>query len=159
MPVNMRQDGRRLDQPNLPVDGRRESAESVEIVLGPGLFHDPGHVFSSASSEHAQGAFGIDSGIPDVQDTHVAVAAHPFSVGARALAGRFGPIRFSKSIASRDHEKAGRESLQVPFPRTGQRFIKIIQVEQQMPLGTGEDAEIEQMSVTAKLGSKAGYWS
>jgi hypothetical protein len=44
-----------------------------------------------------------------------------------------------------------RESLDVPLPRPGKRFVEIVDVEHETPLRRGEDAEVRQVGVAAAL--------
>jgi len=53
-------------------------------------------------------------------------------------------------------DDAGGQPLDVPLPGCGKRFVEIIDVEDDAPLGRGETAEVGQMSVAAGLNADAG---
>src|SRR5580704_13563513 len=61
-------------------------------------------------------------------------------------------------LPSGEHH-AGGETLDVPFPRGGQRLIEIVDVENQAPLGGTVTAEIQQVGVAAGLHAKSGLGS
>jgi hypothetical protein len=50
----------------------------------------------------------------------------------------------------------GRHPLDVVFERSGEGLVEVVQIEQQPPLGRGEQPEVRQMSVTAQLHLEAG---
>jgi len=54
--------------------------------------------------------------------------------------------------------RADRQAFHVPLPRGGQRLVEVVDIEQQAPLGAGEQAEVQQMAVPAGLdpGARAG---
>jgi hypothetical protein len=53
-------------------------------------------------------------------------------------------------VAAGDGDARG-QALYVPFPRTGQRFVEVVDVEQQFPLGRSEPSEVGEVRVTAGL--------
>ncbi len=53
-------------------------------------------------------------------------------------------------------DNAGRQSLDVPLPGSGQRFIEVVDVEENVALRRGEAAEIHQVSVATGLHAKSG---
>ena len=55
-------------------------------------------------------------------------------------------------VPAGDHE-ARRETLYVPLPGRGQRLIEVIDVEDDVALGRGEPAEVDQVAVAASLDS------
>ena len=59
------------------------------------------------------------------------------------------------AVAAHDLE-AGREPLDVPLPRTGQRLVEVVDVEQHPPLRGAEQAEVRQVGVAAQLHRDAG---
>ena len=56
-----------------------------------------------------------------------------------------------KAVVARRDQHAGGESLDIPLPRTGQRLIKIVDIEHQAPLGRGEHPEVRQVRIPAAL--------
>jgi hypothetical protein len=53
---------------------------------------------------------------------------------------------------------ASGQTLEVPFPWSGKRFIQIIDVEDQAALGRGKAAEVRKVGVTTGLHPEAGAW-
>ena len=53
-------------------------------------------------------------------------------------------------------DDAGRQALDVPLPGSGQSFIEIVDVEEDVALRRGEAAEIHKVSVAAGLHAKSG---
>ena len=64
--------------------------------------------------------------------------------------------RGEAAVASHDLE-AGREPLHVPLPRAGERLVEVVDVEQHLPLGRAEQAEVRQVGVTAQLHGDPAY--
>ena len=58
--------------------------------------------------------------------------------------------------APRRDDEAGRESLHVPFPGAGQRLVEVVDIEHEVTFGGGEDAEVEQVRVAARLDAEPG---
>ena len=53
-------------------------------------------------------------------------------------------------------DDAGRQPLHVPLPGSGQSFIEVVDVEEDVALRRGEAAEIHKVSVAASLYAKSG---
>ena len=53
-------------------------------------------------------------------------------------------------VAAGDHE-AGRQALDVPFPGRRQSLVEIVEVEDQVALGRGKQAEVGQVAIAAGL--------
>ena len=53
-------------------------------------------------------------------------------------------------------DDAGRQPLNVPLPGSGQSFIEVVDVEEDVALRRGEAAEIHKVSVAASLHAKSG---
>src|SRR5713101_6527478 len=154
--MNMSQDGRVFHELKPAIDDGGDLVQSLKGVVLPGFLQLPSQVFPAALPKDGQSAFGIDPGIPHVEEVHFAVFPHPAAIGAPATSGRLFTIRLLESIATSGYVKAGRQALHVPFPRSGQCLVKVVDVEEQLPLRTGVDAEVAQVSVAAELRPKDG---
>src|SRR5207302_8499133 len=66
-------------------------------------------------------------------------------------------LALERTVATGDAD-ARREALDIPFPRTGQRLVEVVDVEDQLPLRRREGAEIRQVRVAAELHGQAGRW-
>ena len=64
--------------------------------------------------------------------------------------------RGEAAIAAHDLE-AGRQPLDVPLPRAGEGLVEVVDVEQHLPLGRAEQAEIRQVGVAAQLHGDPGH--
>ena len=62
---------------------------------------------------------------------------------------------FEAAVAPGDLE-AGREPLHVPLPWTRQGLVEIVDVEDHLPLGRAEQAEVRQVRIAAELHRQAG---
>ncbi len=60
------------------------------------------------------------------------------------------PLGIKGVLATRDGN-ARRQSLHVLFPRSGKGFVEVVEVEEQLPLGRSESAEVGQVRITAQL--------
>jgi hypothetical protein len=67
-----------------------------------------------------------------------------------ARSGRSIDVVIEPSRSPRYHDARG-QPLHIPFEGAGQRLVEIVDIEQQCPLGRGEQAEIREMRVTAQL--------
>jgi hypothetical protein len=71
-----------------------------------------------------------------------------------AVAGRAGDRGIASNgigqsvRAGREHKRS-HQSLDVPFPRRGERLVQVVDVEHESPFGRGEAAEIQQVGVSA----------
>ena len=59
------------------------------------------------------------------------------------------------AVTAHDLETGG-QAFDIPFPRTRQRLVEVVDVEDQLPLGRAEHAEVRQVSVAAELHPHAG---
>ena len=98
---------------------------------------------------------GVGVGVPDGQRVHAGELPHrpPVRPDRRehdppALLGREAP-RPAGDL------EAGRQPLDVPLPRTGQRLVEVVDVEDEVPLGRGEGPEVGQVRVPARLHRQA----
>ena len=64
---------------------------------------------------------------------------------------RFGAAPTAQLELARCQVDARREPLDVPLPRRAERFVEVVDVEQQPPLGAREAAEVGRVTVTAGL--------
>lgn len=89
--------------------------------------------------------------VPDVEGAHAGELAHPLPVAphARPHGGR-APSAGEPVGAAGDGQARG-EPLDVPLPRAGERLVEVVDVEDQVPLGGGEQPEVQHVGVTAQL--------
>jgi hypothetical protein len=57
-------------------------------------------------------------------------------------------------MAASNHE-TGRQAFEVPLPRAGQRLVEVVQIEHDVALRCGEEAEVGQMGIAARLDVQA----
>ena len=99
--------------------------------------------------------FGLKPGIPHVQGPHRAEPGHGFAVrpdaGQHGIAGEL----VAEAARAAREDKAGGQAFDVPLPRGRQRFIQVVNVEDDPPLGRGKAAEIAQVRIAARLHAKA----
>jgi hypothetical protein len=95
-------------------------------------------------------------GIPDLHCAHPGEAGHRLPIGGhRPQRGRLGVGLGEAVVASGDGE-AGRQPLDVVLERPRQGLVEVVEVEQQPPLGRGEDPEVGEVGVAAQLDGEAG---
>ena len=56
-----------------------------------------------------------------------------------------------EACSSATDDKAGGQALEVPFPGTGKRFVKVVDVEHEAPLRGRKYAEVGEVGVAAQL--------
>ena len=78
------------------------------------------------------------------------------AVGAHAAGHRVAALRLRRAVLPPRHPDARDQPAHVPLPRPGVRLVEVVQVEDQVPLGGGVEAEVAQVGVTADDGQDAG---
>ncbi len=89
--------------------------------------------------------------IPHLQRTHLREPAQVLAIGAHAGQGGLPGLLVLEIVVPPGHHEARGQPLDVPFPGGRMGFVEIIQIEDQIALGCGEEPEIEQMAIAAGL--------
>jgi hypothetical protein len=110
-----------------------------------------GAIRSVGGLEVADQVVDVRAVVPDVEFRHRRVLAHAPGVGlyASGYRGRR-PGRLDPALP-RGHYQAGGETLDIPLKRAGQGFVEVTQVERQIPLRRGPQAEVKDMGIAAQL--------
>ena len=111
---------------------------------------------SAARPEKRSQRVEFEPRIPDVQDRHLGVVGHVQTVRRRRREHGGGRVRGTQMQVPRRQNQTRREALDVPLPRTGKRFVKVVDVEDETALGRREAAEVHQVAVAAELHAQAG---
>ncbi len=93
----------------------------------------------------------IDAGVPHFQHGHRAEFRHVLAVRSHATQHGIAGVVFAEAIVAAGQDKARGQALQIPLPRGRQRLVQVVDVEDDAPFGSGECAEIHQVTVTAGL--------
>ena len=115
-------------------------------------FCPPGHELRRDSGQYV---FLLDDGIPCGQISHFGIFAHVLSIGTH-----YSPAECLAALAVLADkltcdDSACRETFQVPFPRPWNRLVEIVDAEDEVAFGRGEDAEVRHVHVAAKLNLQA----
>jgi hypothetical protein len=90
-------------------------------------------------------------GVPDGQRAHLREPGHRLPIGGhRGERGR-PRVGLGEAVVAGGDREARRHPLHVPLKRPRQCLVEIVQVEQQPPLGRGEDPEVRQVRVATEL--------
>jgi hypothetical protein len=101
---------------------------------------DPGHHL-----------FDVDVRIPRLESAHAGRLSDPLPILTDPRHDDRAPVALAgPSVAARDLQARG-QTLDVPFPWSGQGLVEVVDVEHHLPLGRAESAEVRQVSVTAEL--------
>ena len=93
----------------------------------------------------------VGEGVPDVEPRHPRERPDRLAVGApRGLDDGVRVGRGEAAVAGSDLQ-AGAQSLDVPLPGARQRFVEVVDVEHEVPFRRGEEPEVGQVRVTARL--------
>ena len=92
-----------------------------------------------------------DLGVPDVEEPHPGVAAHPLAIGADGRHRRVTVLSGAEAVLAAGDDHAHRESLDVPFPWPRESLVEVVGVEDERSLRRREQAEVGQMGVAARL--------
>src|SRR5207249_5199882 len=143
------------DDPWLAVDEVRQLGERFQTVFRSGLRDDALRRFEVLPVEHRLQAWEAflhaAVRIPNFQVTHGGELPHRGSIRARCTADDVGTLLGGEPVfATRDRQARG-ETLQVPFPRSAGRLVEIVDVEQELSLRRGEETEVRDVRVAARL--------
>ena len=94
--------------------------------------------------------------VPDIQHLHLAELGHSLAIRSNARDRCIPRKAFAETVVSTGENKAGGQALHVPFPRSGERFIQIVDVENDPSLRCGERAEVEKVTIAASLHAQPG---
>ncbi|GAB1839392.1 hypothetical protein MyNCGM152_01330 [Achromobacter xylosoxidans] len=135
----------------------RHLAQHAFVGAAGGLLHCLGDQPAALGRRGVlQHAFEGEAVVPDVQRAVLRVFVHPRLVLGRSRHDDVGAVAAAIAHVRRRHRQAGRQALDVPFPWARGGLVEVVQVEQQLPFGRGEAAEIEQMRIAAKRNRDAG---
>ncbi len=125
--------------------GRRLRCRRRHAGLGLGPRH------GGALLEPLHQTLDVDVGVPDLEIRHGGHLAHDLAVALAEADDPLQPVALGEPEVARRHHDARGQSLDVPLPRTGQRLVEVVAVEDQLPFGRAEDAEVREMRVAADL--------
>jgi hypothetical protein len=145
-----------LDDVVLVVDQAGHLLQYLEVGTPPCLGEDLLRAPAEFRREHGEQVLVLDRRIPDVEVTHLGVLAHASAIRAHRRVARC-PVQLAVKAedAARDHD-ARHQPLQVPFPRSGKGLVEVVDSEDEISLRRGEDAEVGQVHVAARLHREAG---
>ena len=144
----MHDERRLVDDAPRAVDHLGELAGRLQAVaaarLGEGLLGEleplvdgalGGRLGGLAVTRHVEQLVGHDVRVPDVELVHLGEGRHVLAVGTRGgERGLSGHVLTEAVVAAGQHE-ARRQALEVPFERSRQGLVEIVDVEQQLALG------------------------
>ena len=144
--------GGSLGYPGPPVHHRGELGERAAAGAAlPLLLDVDGDPPPVGRLEVADQAVDVHAVVPGVELGHRPVQADAPAIGLHARGHRrIGHLR-PDPVLPRRHHQAGGKALDVPFERPGQRFVEVAQVEREVPLRRGPQAEVKDVRVTAQL--------
>ena len=149
------------DDATLAVDHLGQLAQRLHGVAGPGLLDVrlglAALLRGQVPAPLLQPRLDVEAGVEDVQIAAVGEASHRVSVRRHPRhADPAALLAAEAPVAARDGQ-AGHQPLDVPLPRTGQRLVEVVDVEDHSPFRRGVHAEVRQVGVTAQLGAQARH--
>ena len=138
---------------------RSELGERAEARPMANLGHTQGvlEVHGPLLTRDGQDSLHVDAVVPDVEWRHRSEFVHALPVPAHgALDRRRARAFLDVEVASR-HGDARREAFDVPFPRSRERLVEVVDVEDEVPLGCCEHAEVGEVCVTTRLHTVASH--
>src|SRR4051794_16328436 len=100
---------------------------------------------------HPQHGVFVDARIPDLQISHPAILAYPPLIVRRRRLSRRRRVRLIQPELAGGNDEAGGQAFDVPLPRPAQRLVEVVDVEEQIALGTCKNAEVHRLSAAASL--------
>ncbi len=124
--------------------------------MGAGLRHGIGQSLPAALAELTRGE-GLQTGrvdfrVPDIEVAHAGEPAHRPAVRTHGRCHDLCAFGVVEAVRPGGDDETGRQSFDVPFPGTGQRFVEVVDVKHQLPLRRGQQPEVQQVRVPAQLG-------
>ena len=141
----------------LVVDKLRLLLQHLQVVLPARLGHDPFRAIARLRRQCGQDTLFVDGRVPDVKVRHPRIVAHVLAVTRYRRACRILARRLVAAEKARRHESAGSKTFQVPFPRSGQRLVEIVDRKNEVTLRRCEHAEISDVCIPAGLHWEARY--
>ena len=133
----------------------------LHAVPGPGLGHRlVGHL--ALPGLHLGLEIGPDLvqvrvRVPDLQVGHRGEVAHRLPVAGHGSRDDLAAVLAGEPVVPPGDFQAGRQPLDIPLPRAGQRLIEVVDVEDKAALGRAEDAEVRQVRIGARLHGQPGH--
>ena len=93
--------------------------------------------------------------VPHIERAFGRGVAHPLAVPAHARHHDGSTVGARVAAVTAHDLETGGQAFDVPFPRTGERFVEVVDVEDQLPLGRAEHAEVRQVGVATELHADA----
>src|SRR6202162_4527974 len=106
------------------------------------------HLFATCQLD--QGLY-INVEIPYIQVVHLCELLHLLTIASYATQDRLLAVLCAVAILSSCQNNAGGQALHIPFPRSGEGFVEVVDVEDLPALRGGIHAEVREMRVPAKL--------
>ena len=118
---------------------------------------DPGHPCGILAD---QGKHIVEGNprVPPFEDAGPCALAHRLAIGRDRLDRDLPCLSTPESAPARGDDEARGEPLQVPFERSAQRLVEVVDVEDQGSFGRGEAAEGHEVAVAAGLDVDAARW-
>ena len=146
------------DDSELAVDPVGQAGLGPQAVLGARLrggLLDFLHRLRPLGLERLQHLLGVEARVPDLEIAQFRELADRLAVGARDRLHHRGPVLALEAVVAGGDLEARGEPLEVPLPGPGQRLVEVVEVEDQPPVGGGEDAEVGEVGVAAHLHPQA----
>ncbi|HEY1539894.1 MAG TPA: hypothetical protein VGF63_10890 [Solirubrobacteraceae bacterium] len=151
---------RRLVQEADPaVTGLRELAERpdarVQTRLLQAALELPRSFDVDARGEQARDRVHVEARVPHLEVALSGERAHRLAVGGRRLTDGVRDLLGGELAVATGDAHARREPLDVPLPRSRERLVEVVDVEEELAFGRGERAEVRQVRVSAQLHAQA----
>jgi hypothetical protein len=159
--LNQRDDQRRLGyEPGLSVDLAGQLRQRASAILCPrlrgGAAEGPGEFPVVLSPQFLDHRPCVESRIPNLEVTHGRELPHCPAVGAQGAQHDPHALGVAEvPLASCDLEACG-ETLHIPFEWARARLVEVVEVEDEITLGGGKGAEVQQVRVPRELHPRAG---
>ena len=118
--------------------------------------HPARHRLVAAGTYARADVVGAQARIPDVEVAHGREVPHRLPVGVGGGRRSRTPLAAAQSrLATRDRQ-ARSEPLDIPLPRPRQCLVEVVEVEDELAVGSREDPEVGEVRVAAELSEEAG---
>ena len=149
--VEVDEQGRVVDEATLAVDEVGELAHGAQVVLAPCPIDVALHPGTVLHGKVLDNLFDLGSLVEEVERVPRRVVGDALAIGASRCGHHDVAVGAGPASLAGDNVEAGAEALYVPLPRAGDRFVEVVDVEDKVAFGAGEEPEVVDVGVAAGL--------
>src|SRR5262245_60464875 len=133
----------------------RQLRKRLETVLRPSLcdvsLHLPRVPGRRLLRERSSELVDVHPPVPELEGAHGRELSHRLAVGAHRCRTDARPHPAPETELACGDCEARHEALEIPLERARERLVEVVDAEYEPAIGSGEDAEVREVGITAEL--------